>query len=484
MWGSSNRVRILRSAAILPGLALVTFIGYECHANALTAGVLDLVLILLIAFRWGFIEGAIASAVSVASLDFFFMPPILSLHEQEPQDWIASAVFTLIALMLSRIAHTIHCQAIATDQDRARLESLFLTSRDLLLLDRGAEVGTQLTRLIEDIFKAEAVALWDARTAQLYKAGPGIIAEDDVLAIYFRDTYENDTASYRFKRVLRLGTRTIGALYIVGSATSNSLDTRSADAIASLAAIAFERAHSFAAEQNAEAARRTGQLRSTVLDGLAHSFKTPLATIQTASAGLMEIPHLSSTGKELVSLIEGEAIRLTNLTKKALETAELDEVDYRLDYEKISLDEFLQDCQTAFAFAVSRERLLISQASVLSYVWADRRLLQMALLQMVDNAGKYASPESAITLAVESTDSEIVFSVHNEGSYVSPEERLRIFDRFYRAAESNYKASGTGIGLTVTKRIVESHRGYVWVDSTLDQKTTFFFALPQIQREK
>jgi two-component system sensor histidine kinase KdpD len=282
--------------------------------------------------------------------------------------------------------------------------------------------------------------------------------------------------------VLRLGTRAVGALYIAGSTTDSFLDSRSADAIASLAALALERAHSFLAETNAEAARRSGQLRSTVLDGLAHAFKTPLATIQTASAGLLEIPHLDPAERELASLIEGEAVRLAKLTNKVLETAELDEADFRLDSEKIALDEFLEECQVSFAHIVNGERLRISEESVIDYVWSDRRLLQMALLQIVDNAAKYARPESPITLSVSSTESEIVFSVENEGSYVNPNERLRIFDRFYRSTQAQYKASGTGIGLNITRRIVEAHRGRVWVDSTPNEKTTFFIALPQIEK--
>ena len=161
----------------------------------------------------------------------------------------------------------------------------------------------------------------------------------------------------------------------------------------------------------------------------------------------------------------------------------MDEAQFRLNYEKIDLDEFLQDCRDAFAPVISGDRLFISQKSLLSYVWADRRLLQMALLQIVDNASKYASPRSAITLSADYTDAEVVFSLQNEGSFVAPEDRLRIFDRFYRSAEAHYKAPGTGIGLTVTRRIAEAHRGRVWVDSTPDENTTFFFALPQIQRE-
>jgi two-component system, OmpR family, sensor histidine kinase KdpD len=483
MKGMHGPGRALRSAATIPILALATFVAYQCRAGALTAGVVDLVLILLLAFRWGFLEGAIASAAAVASLDFFFMPPLFSLYENKPQDWIATCVFALIAVFLSRFADTLHRQAAQTDFERARLERLYLTSRDILLMDRGAEIGAQLTRLIEDVFRADVVALWDAREARMDKSGRGIVANDEIRSIYFDELLESDVSSCRFKRVLRLGTRPVGALYLAGSPAGSYLDSRSADAIASLAALALERAHSFLSETNAEAARRSGQLRSTVLDGLAHAFKTPLATIQTAGAGLLESPSVGAVEKELASLIEEEAARLANLTTRVLETAELDEAVFRLDYEKIDLDEFLQECREAFRPVVPDERLLIAQTSALRCVWADRRLLQMALLQIVDNASKYARPGSPIALSVASTDSEVVFSVKNEGSYVAPEERLRIFDRFYRSAETHHKAPGTGIGLTVSRSIAEAHRGRVWVDSTPDAETTFFFALPKLHRK-
>ena len=335
--------RTLRSVATIPILALVTFIGYVCHASVLTTGVVELVCILLIAFRWGFVEGAVASGAAVACLDFFYMPPLLSFYEREPQDWIATGVFALIALFLSRFADALHRQASETSLERERLERLYLTSRDILPMDRASDIGAQLTRLIEDVFKADAVALWDAREARMDKAGPGVVSDDEVRSIYFDQLSENDASLFHFKRVLRLGTRAVGALYIAGSASNSYLDSRSADAIASLAALTLERAHSFVAETNAEAARRSDQLRSTVLDGLAHAFKTPLATIQTACAGLMEIRTMGPTQRELASLIEGETVRLSNLTSKVLETAELDTTDFRLNYEKIMLNEFLEE---------------------------------------------------------------------------------------------------------------------------------------------
>jgi two-component system sensor histidine kinase KdpD len=208
-----------------------------------------------------------------------------------------------------------------------------------------------------------------------------------------------------------------------------------------------------------------------------------LATIQTASSGLLEIRQLGPTEKELASLIEEQVERLTNLTNRVLQTAELDEGCLEIDDEKIDLDQLLPQCKEWFCHTLADHPLHLAQEASVNHVWADSHLLQMALFQLLDNAAKYARPASPITLRAESTDVEIVFSVHNEGSYIAPQERQRIFERFYRSPEAQYKASGTGIGLSVTKRIAEAHSGRVWVESDPAPSTTFFLTLPRIQKE-
>jgi two-component system, OmpR family, sensor histidine kinase KdpD len=473
--------RLLQIVVTIFVVPLLTGIVYLGHGKALTAGLVDLVLVMLIGFRWGFIAASAASILSIASLDYFYMPPIFSLYEKDPQDWISSGMFLVIALTAGHFADGMKRKAKQTESEQARLERLYLTSRDIIMLDRRDEVGAQLTRLIANTFHADAVALWDAREVRMDKAGKDCAPDDEIRATYFHELSENDLVSCKFKRVLRLGTRPVGALFIAGSSDKSHLDPRSVDAIASLSAIALERAHSFAAESNAEAAKRSEQLRSTVLDGLAHAFKTPLATIQSASSGLLEIGRLQDPEKELVSLIDQQATRLALLTNQVLGTAELDHRQLEVTYERIHLYQLFRffRAETA-AHTLTDHPLRIIDETQDSCVWADIRLLKMALLQLLDNAAKYSSPRSPITLQVTSTDTEVVFNVQNEGTYIAPEEKLRIFQRFYRSPGSQHKVSGTGIGLSVVKRIAEAHTGRVWVESDSEKGTTFIFALPRI----
>src|SRR3984957_1535215 len=375
--------RLLPVIAIVPALPLFTGIVYLIHGKALTAGLIELVLVMLIAFRWGFVPAAVASILAVASLDYFYMAPIFSLYERDPQDWLSSGIFVIIALTSGHFADRIKRKAIQTESERTRLEKLYLTSRDILMLDRRVEVGTQLTRLIVDTFHVDAVALWDAREMRMDKAGKDAVPDDEVRATYFHEISENDLASCTFKRVLRLGTRPVGAIYIAGPSDENRLDPRSVDAIASLSAIALERAHSFAAESSAEAAKRSEQLRSTVLDGLAHAFKTPLATIQSASSGLLEISRLEYPERELVSLIDEEAARLAKLTNQVLRTAKLDEGELEVDHEMIYLDQLFELFRVEAALSVGDHPLRIVDETSGSYVWADTRLLQMAVWRVL-----------------------------------------------------------------------------------------------------
>jgi two-component system, OmpR family, sensor histidine kinase KdpD len=474
--------RLLQIVAIIPVVPLLTGVVYWSHGKALTAGLIELVFVMLIAFRWGFPEAVVASVLAVACLDYFYMPPIFSLYERDPQDWISSGIFVTIALTAGHFADRIKRKAIQTESERTRLERLYLTSRDILMLDRRDGVGAQLTKLIVDTFHVDAVALWDAREVRMDKAGTDAVPDDEVRATYFHELSENDLISHRFKRVLRLGIQPIGAIYIAGPSHEGHLDSRSVDAIASLSAIALEREHSFATESNAEAAKRSEQLRSTVLDGLAHAFKTPLATIQSASSGLLEINRLEYQERELVSLIDEQATRLAKLTTQVLHTAELDQRQLEVDCERIGLDQLFRFFRTEASDTLTDHPLRIVDETSDGYVWADTRLLEMALLQLLDNASKYASPRSPITLRAITTDTEVVFNVRNEGSFIAPEERLRIFQRFYRSPGSQHKAPGTGIGLSVAQRIAEAHTGRVWVESD-SESTIFFFALPRVRQE-
>jgi two-component system sensor histidine kinase KdpD len=109
----------------------------------------------------------------------------------------------------------------------------------------------------------------------------------------------------------------------------------------------------------------------------------------------------------------------------------------------------------------------------------DRQLMVMLLTQYIDNACKYSIYGTVITIRVVHEKAEIIFSVHSFGPVIPMADRERIFDRYYRSSNHSNRASGTGIGLSVAKRVALIHSGYVWVTSDEHEGTTFFAAIPE-----
>jgi two-component system sensor histidine kinase KdpD len=462
-------------------VALVTWIAFTLHAKAFIAGFLYLLLVLPIAFQWGFLEAAIASLLAVACLDYYFTQPIFAFDMADPQDAVALCSFETVVLIISLLASRLRQQAAATAEHQASAARLYTMSRELLFIDRGEPVGPQLTRLIADVFEATSVAIWNAQTSKLDVAGSLPVSEEEVRDACLCEEPKEEPRAGKFSRPLALGSRTLGTLCLVGGPNSR-IDARSADAIASLAAIALERERAFLNLSSAEASRQGERLRSAVLDGLAHAFKTPLATIQAASSGLLEIRRLGAIEEELATIIQSEAQHLNHLTTQALQTARLEDKQLKIHRELLHLALFLHTDWTRFAPGLEEHSLEIELADPVATLWADPSLLQMALSQFLDNAAKYAEPTSPVRLRAAVSDAETIFSVHNHGSYIVPEEGERIFQRFYRSPHTRYRAPGTGIGLTVAKQIAEAHLGHVWMESNRETGTTFYLGLPHINR--
>jgi two-component system sensor histidine kinase KdpD len=458
----------------------ITWAAFAFHFNLSSATSLHLLLVTTIALRWGLIEASIVSLLSVLCLDYFFTDPVFAFNMTDSRDWVALLTFEGVALLASRLSNQVRSHAREAERSRSQVQKLYELSQHILLLDRQ-KPEEQLTTLIQSTFEMRGVALWNAQDLHLAHSGDcSEVTDDEVKSTYFMENSGDDVSTATSRRVLRLGTRSIGSIVLCG----HSLDAASINATLSLTAIAIERARSFSAETSAEAARQSEQLRAAVLDGLAHAFKTPLTTILSSSSGLLEMDRLPAMEKRLVALIDQQAAHLNDLTTRLLRTARLDKADLKLRREQIDLLELIDSSIVAASQELSSHPVDVQPVRPGSAVWADRQLLQMAILQLFDNAAKYGSPDSSITIGVHEEEAEALISVGNQGSFIAPEEKEKIFQRFYRSPGSDHRASGTGIGLSVVKRITEAHRGRVWVNSDPQSGTTFFLALPRMAKEK
>jgi two-component system sensor histidine kinase KdpD len=245
------------------------------------------------------------------------------------------------------------------------------------LLDLYSKPGPQLAALVKSIFQVESVAIFDADLHETYEAGqPFPDLENLIQNVFLFETVSDDLSTGMSRRVLRVGNLPVGALLLRGE-TSPLV----ANAIACLIAITFDRYHALANESRTEAARRAEQLRTTVLDSLAHAYKTPLTAIRAASTGLGEMGNLTPAQSVLVALIEDQSALLNQLTTRLLKTARLETHDLAIQPEEVSISSVIDDVVSSM-----REQLMNVSVKVVvpkedCFILCDRDLLATLLCQ-------------------------------------------------------------------------------------------------------
>ena len=164
--------------------------------------------------------------------------------------------------------------------------------------------------------------------------------------------------------------------------------------------------------------------------------------------------------------------------------ARIDAAEVRLRRERVSVLTLMEDVLARYHDQLHGRRVAVPDNVAHLEVYGDRKILTSALEQFIDNASKYSTPGSPISVTAEDNLGEIVIAVHNEGPPIPPADRERIFERFYRTDESRHRASGTGLGLSIARKAAEAHGGRTWVVSEEGAGTTFFFALPRGPRRQ
>ena len=460
--------------AVCAGLALMTYAGFTEHADSLTMGCLYLLVVVIMATYTSVWHASFVSIATVALLDYYFLPPIFSFEVREVRSWVALGTFEAAALIVSRLSDKELRSASDAAVQRTSMEQLYELSRNSLLLDMRQPPGPQLVVLIQRIFNAQAVALFDLHLLRQDRAGEWEENEENIAKeCYLQESAKDEAQAGTWRRILVAGSGPVGALVVRGE-----LSALVVDALASLSAIAIDRHRSIENEERAEIASKGEQLRAAVMDALAHEFKTPLTAVQTASSGLLELGGLTDLQNELATVIDGEAVRMNNLCTRLLLTAKLEAGKVGLQKDEVNVQELVEEVLASPNGKVVKDRVHVVMDDPGLTVCVDRGLLAMIIEQYIDNARKYSTPGTSIQIAAERSHTEVLISVHNFGSTIRIEDRERVFDRFYRSPDQRDSAPGTGIGLSVVKKAADAHRGHVWVISDDKDGTTFFLSLP------
>jgi two-component system, OmpR family, sensor kinase len=213
-----------------------------------------------------------------------------------------------------------------------------------------------------------------------------------------------------------------------------------------------------------------------------HELRTPLTALRGTSQVLLR--HSDEDRPEVTAAIRDihhEAVRLSNLVDDLLTLNRMD-AEEPLQPEEIALAAFMNDFGDRYSGAWPERRVKFRrEAFERVRVWADPEALRRMLLNVVDNAAKYSSAPSSITVTAEANAETVAIQVRDEGPGLSAEDKKHAFDRFYRGSESrSRRTGGSGLGLAIVQALAQRSAGSVSLDSAPDRGTTVSIVLPTV----
>jgi two-component system, OmpR family, sensor histidine kinase KdpD len=465
---------------LLLSVAGVVVVTYTAHVviprNLTTIGFAYLLLVLLIASTWGLAESTLASIIATLAYDRYFLPPLGKFTISDPQNWVALFSFLATALIASRLSARVKRQALDAVDRQRDIERLYTFSRAILLIDPVEPVAKQLARKLAEVFDLSAAVLFDRRTGEIHRAGP---SDFDGMEDQLRDAASQGTSFFdperkRLITAVRLGTEPIASFAIQGAFMQDSV----LQGVSNLIAIGLERARAQDLAHQVEAARRSEQLRATLIDAMAHEFKTPLTSIRAATTSLLSSPDQPVASRtELLEVADEEARHLQELIDEAVDMARLESDHIQIRRELTDPRELLDDVVASLRTQIDHRPVEIRSEGIVPQVSLDRRLLKLALKQVLDNALKYSPPRSPVTVRVSNGSDSVNFEITDQGQGIPQQEQGRLFERFYRSPSVRNQVPGFGLGLAIANNIVQAHHGELTVASRPGE-TTFRMSLP------
>ena len=363
-----------------------------------------------------------------------------------------------------------------------------------VLLQHIVEAAQELTES-----EAASLLLYDANARQLYFEAASSVAVDDLG--HHAVSAENSIAGWIFShnqpllvedalsdpRLFRevdlltqfqtrsvLGVplhtkdKTLGVIEAVNKRAGvfDEEDTRLLETLAAQAAIAIENSRLFQ--------------QSDVVSEMVHELRTPLTAL-TAASHLLQRPDLPEEQRhKLGKTVADEVRRLNGMATDFLDLARLESGRSRLVREPVDLGGLVQETLEVIRPQAEAEGVVLETDidRLMAPLQGDRNRLKQLLLNLLTNAIKYNHRGGFVRIRLWREGEDQVLAVSDNGRGIPPESLPHMFERFYRVPDQEGRTSGTGLGLAIAKRIADSHRGRISVESQLDQGSTFTIRLP------
>jgi PAS domain S-box-containing protein len=229
-----------------------------------------------------------------------------------------------------------------------------------------------------------------------------------------------------------------------------------------------------------EKLHKIDQMKSEFLSNVSHELRTPLQSISGFTKLILsgKVPD-PTTQREFLQIVDGETQHLGNLINSLLDMSRLESGRFQINRRPIPIGDLITESLKGL-HSLAREKNITLNEDIpphLPEIEADGDRLRQVVINLLNNAIKFSEPSSSVSIKAEQHKEELLFQVSDHGIGMSEEVMQHLFERFYRA-EGEQVRGGTGLGLYISKQIIEAHGGHIWAESKPGEGSTFSFTLP------
>jgi len=470
---------------LLTSLALLAA-GLAAHVAITTAPVVAVSLffvpvVLVSALAFGVLPAFYAVACTMAIAAFFFYPPIFSLAVRDPVQMVDLVIFTGVAAVVAPLA------AWARRSSR-RMQQLYEVGGYLAAVAETADIPNAIVQQIERVTGLPCTLLLPGQagwTVGAVSSGATPPADALIAAVA---TWDPEGRAPRkvvsgpwTLHAVRHGKSLLGGLALHGNSTA--IEPVFLAALTELIATALERMRLAERSELARIDARADQLREAIISSMSHDLRTPLAAILGSSSTLERYGNLCSEDErtELAAAIREEAERLEHFIGRLFDLSRIRAGRLHPVIEATDLADIVEPALRRCHGLLERHDLRIELAQHLPMVMVDEVLLQQALINVLENAAKYAVPGSPVLIGAFAAASYVELFVRDSGRGMTLEQSRQAFDQFYRATDRAEEPRGSGLGLTIARAFIEACGGSIVADSAgLEQGTTMRIRLPLV----
>jgi two-component system, OmpR family, sensor histidine kinase KdpD len=452
---------------------------------------LYLVVVVLVALRYGRGPAVLASLLGVAAFDFFFVAPRFSFAVHDIQYVMTFVVMLAVGLITGQLMAGLRYQARVAARREARVRALYEMARDLSgalmpeqiseICDRfvGTGFGARAVILLADehdriqppisgtegrpVFD-QGIAQWAFDHGQEAGSGTDTLPGSPVLYVPLK-------APMRTRGVLALEARNPRTVMVPEQ-------RRLLDTFARLIAIALERVHYVDVAQATTVQMESERLRNSLLSAISHDLRTPLtALVGLADALPLTQPPLTDRQTEIANSIRDDALRLNTLVNNLLDMARLQAGEVKLRRQWQPLEEVVGSALKAVGSSLAGRHVGVRLPKDLPLLEFDAVLIERVLFNLLENAAKYTPPGSHIEVGAAVRDENAEIWVEDDGPGLPAGKEEELFEKFARGKKES-ATPGVGLGLAICRAIVGAHKGRIWGEQREGGGARFVFVLP------